>query len=210
MNVHARVRAAMAAIRRIALIGDDGEIVGDEAFLYDGVVGKVLVDGVPLVEEAPEVGGPFGRQAGEWVKVGGKGSGGSGAEGPPGPMGPRGPAGAPGAQGDPGAPGQDGAQGPEGPTGATGPKGDKGDPGGVQVPDAPSDGAIYGRKDAAWIATVTKATYDIEIEAINDMLGSLALGKVDEAPKDGKTYARRNGVWVEVVIPTTMDAIGAP
>ena len=185
----ARIRAAAAAIRRIALIGDDGEIVGDEAFLYDGALGQVLVDGVPLVSEAPLSGGPFGREGGAWVEMK-SGSGGSGAEGPPGPMGPRGPAGAPGQPGDPGPvgpqgdPGIDGATGPQGPAGADGATGPQG-PAGPQG-DTGATGSQGPKGDT----------------------GPAGPG-LPLPPSDGKLYAMQNGVWVPFVIPTTMDAIGA-
>ena len=56
--------------------------------------------------------------------------------GPPGATGPAGPA---------------GAAGPAGPAGATGPAG----PAGSGVPEAPTDGVIYGRKNAGWVAAPT-------------------------------------------------------
>lgn len=66
-------------------------------------------------------------------------TGGGGSEGPPGPPGP---AGAP------------GPVGPEGPAGPSGPAGPQGEPG-VGFEDAPVDGQLYGRKDAAWEVVAT-------------------------------------------------------
>lgn len=186
MNMLNRIRAAAAAIKRVALVGDNGEVVSDEALLFDSGLGKVLVDGVPLVEEAPSSGAIFGRQDQRWVEVKG-GSGGSGAEGPPGPMGPRGPAGAPGQpgdpgpegpQGDPGTDGADGAQGPPGADGAAGPKGDTGATG-AQGP-----------------------------QGIQGIQGPPGPG-LPLPPSDGKSYCMVNGQWVPFTIPTTMDGLGA-
>jgi len=95
-----------------------------------------------------------------------------GPAGPQGPQGPQGPPGmdstVPGPQGPPGIPGpqgNDGATGPQGPkgntgaTGATGPQGPQGPTGSTgpqgppgPVPEAPTDGQIYGRKNSAWTA----------------------------------------------------------
>ena len=68
----------------------------------------------------------------------------TGAQGPQGVAGPTGPAGATGAQGATGTQGPQGVAGPAGPTGATGATGP------ASFPDAPSDGHIYGRSNAAW------------------------------------------------------------
>jgi hypothetical protein len=69
-----------------------------------------------------------------------------GAEGPPGSPGPPGPQGDPGADstvpGPPGPTGADGAPGPAGPAGPAGPPG--------PVPEAPTDGANYARRNSAW------------------------------------------------------------
>src|SRR5699024_5822217 len=51
--------------------------------------------------------------------------------------------------------------------------------GGAGIPDAPSDGTLYGRKDAAW-------------EEVP------AGGGIPDAPTDGNTYGRKDGDW-EVV-----------
>lgn len=174
MNVHARLKSIVSQIRQIAILGSDGEVTGDEGLLYDSGAGQVLVDGTPLVEEAPDAGGPFGRQAGEWVPVkGGSGGGGVGPEGPAGPPGPRGPAGVPGQQGDPGPKGDpgEGIQGIQGPIGQTGPQGVKGDTGaqgpqGIQGPPGPglplppSDGKSYCMVNGQWVPFVIPTTMD--------------------------------------------------
>jgi hypothetical protein len=64
------------------------------------------------------------------------GPGGTGPQGEPGPAGPQG------VKGDTGAQGPQGIQGPAGATGAQGPPG--------PVPEAPTDGANYARKNASW------------------------------------------------------------
>ena len=71
-------------------------------------------------------------------------------QGPMGPKGDRGDDGAPGTPGPHGATGQIGPPGPPGLPGAKGDQGDPGPPGGLG--DGPSDGKVYGRKDAAWSA----------------------------------------------------------
>jgi hypothetical protein len=90
----------------------------------------------------------------------------AGPQGEPGPMGPMGPVGPPGlvgSQGPGGPPGQQGPAGPStpgppGPTGAPGPIGPAGG-----IPEAPVDGAIYGRVNTMWQAIgITGAIrYDI-------------------------------------------------
>lgn len=104
--------------------------------------------------------------------------------GPPGPAGPAGPqgiqgitgpGGATGPQGIPGvtgATGLTGTQGVQGPQGDPGPTGAKGDTG--EVPEAPSDGFIYGRKNLTWIAVG---------------------GGIADAPSDGVRYVRLNNAW---------------
>ncbi|WP_147294552.1 hypothetical protein [Ensifer sp. M14] len=188
MNVLARVRASLSQIKRIALLGDDGSVLGDEGLLYDTVAGQVIVNGVELIEEAPEAGGPFGRQAGAWVVIKGGGSGGGvGEQGPPGPPGPRGPSGLPGQQGDPGPqgpqgdPGADGAQGPPGADGAAGPAGPQG-PQGVKG--------------------------DTGAQGPQGIQGPPGPG-LPMPPSDGNFYAMQNGVWVPFIIPTTLDGLGA-
>lgn len=186
MNLMARIKAAAAAIRRIALVGDDGEIVSDEALLFDAGLSKLLIEGEEVLTDAPQAAGPWARQSGDWVEIK-PGGGGVGPPGEQGPPGPRGPAGAPGQQGDPGPagppgdPGIDGATGPAGADGATGPKGDTGaqGPQGIQGPQGPKGDT-----------------------------GPAGPG-LPLPGNDGKTYAMRNGVWIEIVIPTTMDGLGA-
>ena len=76
-------------------------------------------------------------------------------QGPMGPKGDRGDDGAPGIPGPHGATGQMGPPGPPGLPGAKGDQGDPGPPGGLG--DGPSDGKVYGRKDAAWVKAVDPA-----------------------------------------------------
>lgn len=51
--------------------------------------------------------------------------------------------------------------------------------GGGGIPDAPSNGSKYARKDGAW-ATVAEGIAD--------------------APSDGKTYGRKDGAWVDTLL----------
>jgi hypothetical protein len=95
-----------------------------------------------------------------------------GTEGPKGDVGPQGPQGVPGTKGDPG---------PTGETGTPGP------PGGLG--EAPSDGSLYGRMDAAW--TVIPPAAD---------------GGLPEAPNDGKLYGRLSGQWTQVT-PASVGAV---
>jgi len=94
----------------------------------------------------------------------------------PGPTGPQGAPGAPGPQGAAGPTGATGAQGPAGPTGAPGPAGSQGPPG--PVPEAPTDGQIYGRQNAAW-SVVTG-------------------GGISDAPNDGTLYGRKSAAWAHL------------
>lgn len=149
---------------------------GSEDLVFDEVAGKLLVEGVPLVAEAPDDGGTYARRHAEWVPVpvshggggGGSSSGdGEGVPGPPGPPGPQGPAGpagppgadstvpgpagpvgSPGAQGVKGDPGAQGAKGDTGATGAQGPIGPEGftGPSGPQGP-AGAEGAQGAKGD---------------------------------------------------------------
>ncbi|MCA1455917.1 collagen-like protein [Bradyrhizobium sp. BRP22] len=90
-----------------------------------------------------------------------------GQPGPPGPQGPKGETGDQGPQGAPGVAGPQGnvgSQGPKGDTGAQGPQGIQGPQGEVgpqgppgPVPEAPTDGAMYGRKSSAWSRAVAAA-----------------------------------------------------
>jgi hypothetical protein len=55
--------------------------------------------------------------------------------------------------------------------------------GGGGIPDAPSNGQLYGRMNAAWSVVPTSS------------------GGIPDAPLDGQTYGRNNAAWV--VVPTT-------
>jgi hypothetical protein len=52
--------------------------------------------------------------------------------------------------------------------------------GGGGVPEAPSDGVTYGRKNTQWVPVGT--------------------GTVSDAPADGTPYARQDGGWVSLAI----------
>ncbi|GHV49993.1 hypothetical protein FACS1894216_01380 [Synergistales bacterium] len=51
------------------------------------------------------------------------------------------------------------------------------------IPDAPVDGKLYGRQDAAWEEVIS------------------AGGGIPEAPNDGKIYGRQSAAWEEVPAP---------
>jgi Chaperone of endosialidase len=53
------------------------------------------------------------------------------------------------------------------------------------IPDAPSNGQLYGRQNATWAVVPAGGT-----------------GGISDAPSDGETYGRENGGWV--VIPSTV------
>jgi Collagen triple helix repeat (20 copies) len=126
-----------------------------------GLTGPQGAQGVQGAPGAP--GGPTGPQ---------------GAAGPAGPAGPQGIPGAKGDKGDQGLPGDpggpagptgpQGVAGPvgppgiQGPTGPTGPQGPQGESG---ILDAPNDGSLYARRNAAWqaIVTTTFTTGDAKI-----------------------------------------------
>lgn len=86
----------------------------------------------------------------------------AGPQGDVGPVGPQGPIGNTGSQGPQGVKGNTGDTGPQGPkgdkgdTGATGPQGPIGNTGPQgpvgPVPEAPTDGGLYGRQSAGWTA----------------------------------------------------------
>ena len=141
--------------------------------------------------------------------------------GPPGPIGPSGPMGPPGPQG-PQGPGGTGPQGPAGPAGPQGVKGDAGPPGpqGPQGADstvpgppgglgeAPSDGKVYGRRNAAWGAAVNLAG--------DTMAGPLALAADPSAAMqaatkqyvDGKAGAGSHGqVYFQYVSATQVQLV---
>jgi hypothetical protein len=75
-------------------------------------------------------------------------------QGPRGPKGDKGDAGDAGVGGLQGPPGVTGPPGPQGAQGIKGDTGSAGPPGGLG--EAPTDGALYGRKNAAWTAGVSK------------------------------------------------------
>lgn len=82
-----------------------------------------------------------------------------GAQGPIGLVGPEGPTGAEGPEGPPGLTGATGPAGPAGPTGPEGPAGPQGPPG--PVDEAPEDGEIYGRENAAWVPVQAPLTFPL-------------------------------------------------
>jgi hypothetical protein len=131
-----------------------------------------------------------------------------GAQGPPGDLGPTGPAGLPGNTGPQGPPGADstvpgpagptgpqgpqgaasvvpGPAGPQGPTGATGPQGPTGSTGpqGPGIAEAPSDGSLYGRLNAAW----SKVSAGFLALAGGTLTGSLTLAADPTVPLGAAT-----------------------
>lgn len=54
------------------------------------------------------------------------------------------------------------------------------------IPDAPSDGSLYGRKDAGW----------------EQVPAGLA-----DAPSDGKLYGREDATWVEIPAPAAVEQV---
>jgi hypothetical protein len=100
--------------------------------------------------------------------------------------------GAVGPQGPQGVVGPQGAVGPQGNPGPTGPQGPQGVPG--AIPEAPSDGTLYGRKNAAWAAVLAggEVRYDIAqvLTAIQQQQARL---NVYAAPFDAMAY---NGMQV--------------
>ena len=127
-----------------------------------GPQGPVGPSGGPAGPQGPQgVQGQVGPQGVQGQKGDPGSIGIDGAQGPVGPTGPQGP------QGDPGTPG--GPPGPTGPTGLTGPIGPAGPvgPQGLQgptgntgatgpagpVPEAPTDGFVYGRQNSTWTQT---------------------------------------------------------
>jgi len=136
--------------------------------------------------------------------------------GPPGPQGipgPRGSAGVPGMPGAPGPaseiPGPEGPAGPQGPAGAdstvpgpqgpqgaTGPQGPQGDPGATgpqgpagPVPEAPTDGKLYGRLSSTWVAGVKLAGDTMTGPLILNADPSNVLGAATKQYVDGKVIA---------------------
>lgn len=64
------------------------------------------------------------------------------------------------------------------------------------IPEAPEDHLVYGRKDAIWVHAVEEALDDLFV------YGRSALGWVivpPEAPGDHVTYARKDGAWLAIV-----------
>ena len=135
--------------------GDPGEPGADGAKGDKGDPGEPGADGQDGAQGPPGADGADGADGQDGPKgdKGDKGDPGEpgadgqdGAQGPPGADGADGAKGDKGDKGDPGEPGADGAKGD---------KGDKGDPGepgadGGGIPDAPTDGKTYGRKDGDW------------------------------------------------------------
>ena len=132
---------------------------------------NINVAGIPG-QQGPQ--GPQGQQGAPGTPGGPIGP--QGVAGPAGPQGPQGIPGADGAKGDkgdtgdPGGPvgpaGPEGPQGPIGPPGIqgpTGPEGPQGPQGASGILDAPSDGKLYGRRNAAWQETAGFTTGDAKI-----------------------------------------------
>jgi hypothetical protein len=114
-----------------------------------------------------------------------------GETGPPGPMGPLGPPGLVGSQGPNGPPGQqgpEGEQGLSGPQGVPGPQGPKGDPGGI--PEAPTDGFLYGRMNTMWqpVGISGAVRYDIS-QSLTTAQQDQARANVNSVSKSGDTIS---------------------
>lgn len=92
-----------------------------------------------------------------------------GPKGDPGNVGPPGPQGNPGADSVvPGPPGSQGLVGPQGPQGVKGDTGAQGPPG--PVPEAPTDGKLYGRQSAGWVEAADKAYVNAADAAVKSSL----------------------------------------
>jgi len=74
--------------------------------------------------------------------------------------------------------------------------------GGGGIPDAPSDGSYYVRRNAAWTTepiaggSATGLLSSTDWTTFNNK--QAAGSYLTDAPSDGKTYARQNGVWVNL------------
>jgi hypothetical protein len=119
----------------------------------DGTIGPIGPQGPPGPAGTPGAPGTIGPQGPAGLPGNQGPQGNPGADSTvPGPTGPTGATGPQGPQGNPGPTGSTGSQGPQGPTGATGPAGPTGatGPQGPGIAEAPSDGSLYGRLNAAW------------------------------------------------------------
>jgi hypothetical protein len=140
------------------------------------------------IGEAPVDGQQYARKNANWRVVTGV----PGVEGPEGDQGPQGETGPPGEKGDTGDQGLQGEQGEKGDTGDIGPAGP---PGGLG--EAPIDGKLYGRKDAAWSEAVTG---NFVSKTGDTMTGDLTIAKVTPTLTFNNTsganvmLAQRNGV----------------
>ena len=78
------------------------------------------------------------------------------------------------------------------------------------VPEAPSDGEIYGRSDEEWVAIegFPEAPEDGDIYGRSNA-DWVAIEGFPEAPQDGEVYGRSNGGWV-VIPPGTVVSETAP
>lgn len=132
-----------------------------------GVQGPIGPQGVQGIQGEQ---GPQGIQ-GEQGPVGPQGiqgeTGETGAVGPQGIQGDPGPQGPQGVKGDTGAQGATGSQGPQGIQGEQGPQGNPG-----EVPEAPNDGKIYGRRNLSWTEVIAGG-WVITNPTVNDILATL-------------------------------------
>jgi len=123
-----------------------------------------------------------------------------GPQGPEGPEGPEGPAGA-----DSTVPGPTGPQGPQGIQGIQGPQGDvgpQGPPG--PVPEAPTDGKLYGRVSSTWVAGV-KLAGDMMTGHLTLPTGPAAANAVRKDYVDAADTLKADKTYVD-----TQDALKAP
>lgn len=83
------------------------------------------------------------------------------------------------------------------------------------LPDAPSDGSAYGRRNAAWTKVVTEVTYTAKMSSLDASIASLTgqvashtssitdlyAIKINEAPINGQQYVRQDAAWQPVAVP---------
>jgi hypothetical protein len=74
-----------------------------------------------------------------------------------------------------------------------------------KLDDAPSDGLLYGRQDAAWAQAVTQGEFDTYVTNTNAALGT----KIGDAPNDANAYVRSGAAWALGVLKSTYDAFVA-
>src|SRR5262249_31056571 len=74
--------------------------------------------------------------------------------------------------------------------------------GGGGIPDAPSDGSYYSRRNAAWAVApigISDAPSDGNYYSRRNAVWSVAPTGIADAPSDGNSYGRLNGAWTQVL-----------